>query len=149
MLLREPSLISYPASCYFTRQLPAKYLRHSRVSLPSSGWIGVVPLRHRHQEKPLNSQLIIFAPNSQVVKSFSFPYVYNYRYFFQKCQPPKKIFFSVPCFQFQEAIFPQLTNLKASTYKSSRYSWPKSLSSLPFSLNFTFSLKPFNNLWYC
>jgi hypothetical protein len=35
---------------YFCRGLPPNYLRRSSVSPLSSGWISVVPLRHKHQE---------------------------------------------------------------------------------------------------
>ncbi len=37
------------ASSYFSVGLPLQYCHRSRVSPPSSGWIGVVPLRLRHQ----------------------------------------------------------------------------------------------------
>lgn len=37
------------ASSYFSIGLPLKYCHRNRVSPPSSGWIGVVPLRLRHQ----------------------------------------------------------------------------------------------------
>lgn len=43
-------LIFILALSYCPRQSPAKYLRRSNVSPPSSGWVGVVPSRQKHQE---------------------------------------------------------------------------------------------------
>ncbi len=43
----------YLASTYFLRGLPPKYRRRCSVSQPSSRWIGVVPLRHGHQDRRL------------------------------------------------------------------------------------------------
>lgn len=37
------------ASSYFSAGPPLQYRHRSRVSPPSSGWIGVVPLRLGHQ----------------------------------------------------------------------------------------------------
>ena len=44
------SKMFYLASTYFLRGLPPKYRRRCSVSQPSSRWIGVVPLRHGHQD---------------------------------------------------------------------------------------------------
>ena len=41
----------YLASSYFLRGLPPKYRRRWCVSQPSSGWIGVGPHRHGHQDR--------------------------------------------------------------------------------------------------
>ena len=38
------------ASSYFPVELPLQYCHRGRVSPPSSGWIGVVPLRLRYQD---------------------------------------------------------------------------------------------------
>ena len=45
----------YLASTYFLRGLPPKYRRRCIVSQPSSRWIGVVPMRHGHQDRKLSS----------------------------------------------------------------------------------------------
>ena len=42
-------LLHILAPSYFPTGLPLQYRNRSRVSPPSSGWIGVVPLRLRHQ----------------------------------------------------------------------------------------------------
>ncbi len=46
----------YLASTYFLRGLPPKYRRRCIVSQPSSRWIGVVPMRHGHQDRKLVCQ---------------------------------------------------------------------------------------------
>ena len=38
------------APSYLHRQLPTHYFRRCNVSLLSSRWVSVVPLRHKHQE---------------------------------------------------------------------------------------------------
>ena len=40
----------YLALSYFRGGPPPNYLRRCSVSPPSSRWIGVVPLRHEHQD---------------------------------------------------------------------------------------------------
>ncbi len=41
------------ALSYFRKGLPPNYRHRCSVSQPSSEWIGVVPLRHEHQESKL------------------------------------------------------------------------------------------------
>jgi hypothetical protein len=38
------------APCYLPKGRLLKYYRRCNVSQPSSGWIGVVPVRHKHQD---------------------------------------------------------------------------------------------------
>ena len=52
--------VFYLASTYFLRGLPPKYRRRCIVSQPSSRWIGVVPMRHGHQDRKLRLKAFRF-----------------------------------------------------------------------------------------